>query len=164
MINYRSPQASEGKILWELTDATKKLDLNSPYAYMLIGEHFAETSAVAVDGDKVVGFASGYIPPAKPDTLFVWQVGVNSDYRGQGIAGKLLNHMLSQPACNNIQFIETTITPDNVASRKLFQRLADTLGCAINETENYFPAEFFPGAGNEGHLAESLFRLGPFKA
>lgn len=158
MIDYRQPKASDGAAIWQLTQSTAVLDLNSPYAYMLLGEHFAETCRVAVDGDKIVGFVSAYLIPHKPDTLFFWQVGVDSGYRGKGIALQLLKSVLDAPRCAQVKWLETTITPDNQASQKLFLRLAQQLDCAINETPNYFPDEFFPG---DSHLAESLYRLGP---
>lgn len=158
MIKYRPPIASDGAAMWSLTQSTGVLDLNSPYAYMLIGEHFAATSALAIADERVAGFVSAYIPPQKPNTLFVWQIGVDSDFRGQGIALGLLDYLLDSDACANIQHIETTITPDNIASRKLFERLATNRHIAITESPDYFSADYFPG---EGHLAESLFRLGP---
>lgn len=52
---------------------------------------------VAIEGDTVVGFASGfhYIHPDKPAALFINEVGVAPTHQRQGIGTKLLKELLS---------------------------------------------------------------------
>ena len=71
----------------DIAAATETLDVNSTYAYLLMATDFAETSIVVVGVDGAVcGFITGYRPPRRPDTLFVWQVAVAPDAQGRGLA------------------------------------------------------------------------------
>lgn len=78
-----NPTKADGAALWRIARDSKKLDLNTPYAYLLWCHDFADTSVVAkVDGTPV-GFVIGY---RKQDVGFVWQVAVDASQRGKGLA------------------------------------------------------------------------------
>src|SRR5205823_2377512 len=51
-----TPTKADGAQLWRIARDSAKLDLNSPYAYLLWCRDFAETSCVAREGDEAVGF------------------------------------------------------------------------------------------------------------
>ncbi len=159
-VDLRTPKASDGLALWQLTRETEVLDLNSPYAYCLIGEHFAETSVVAEKDGEVVGFVSAYIPPQASNSIFVWQVGVAASMRQQGLALEMLHNLLRREACKNVQVLNTTITPSNTASRALFSSLAKRVNGSLQEHPDYFRSAWFPG---EGHEAEALFSITPIQ-
>jgi L-2,4-diaminobutyric acid acetyltransferase len=111
-----------------------------------------------MDGD-IVGFISGYIQPDKPDTLFIWQVAVGEKARGQGLAGRMLKDILARPHCEQVNFIETTITPDNRASWALFESLSRKLGAELNHSVMFDRQQHFAGQ----HETEMLVRIGPLK-
>ncbi|MEA2028473.1 MAG: GNAT family N-acetyltransferase [Campylobacterota bacterium] len=90
----RKPIKSDAKYIYKLVQDTKILDINSEYLYLLQSTHFANNCIVATIDEKIVGFVSGYIKPNHPDRLFIWQVGVDSDFRGRDIAGKMLKKLL----------------------------------------------------------------------
>lgn len=130
------------------------LDVNSPYAYVMWGDHFATSSVVAVcDPDMVVGFVTGFRLPRDPETLFVWQVGVAEDMRGLGIGSAMLAELVAR---TGVRWIEATVTPSNVASSALFRGAAERFGTRVDEVLAY-PADLFP----PGHEAEVRFRVGP---
>lgn len=127
------------------------------YCNLLQCTHFKETCICAKSDGQLVGFVSGYLLPDRPNTLFVWQVVVAEAGRGQGLASRMLTTLLNQPACKKVEFIETTITPDNQASQALFKRLAKKLS-----TE----AQILPGFDKELHFqgqhdSEELWKIGP---
>ncbi|WP_353736691.1 GNAT family N-acetyltransferase [Arcobacter sp.] len=66
------------------------LDLNSQYLYLLQTTHFQNTCSVTIYNEKIVGFFSGYIIPNDKDTLFIWQVAVSNEIRGQNLAMKII--------------------------------------------------------------------------
>ncbi len=136
------------------------LDVNSVYAYLLVGEHYSQTSVIAEVGDQLAGFISAYCPPSKPDTVFVWQVGVAEAGRGKGIATRMLFEILKRPACARIRYLDTTVSPSNDPSKALFRSLAKKLGAEVEETE-LFGQELF-GDDDGEHEPEILFRIGPF--
>lgn len=164
VIVCEKPAASDGAEVWGLIKDTGVLDLNSAYSYIMLCDNFAETCVVARDVNQsnmqnVVGFVSAYIPPDRPDTLFVWQIAVQSSVRGYGLGTKMLMELLSREYCRNIRYIEATISPSNVPSRRLFTRLAERLSTEIRSSDGY-PRDWFPEGDHEEEL---LYRIGPFK-
>jgi L-2,4-diaminobutyric acid acetyltransferase len=140
-------------------DACKPLDLNSRYAYLLLCEHFADTCVTASAGECVVGFVSAYKPPAQDRTIFVWQVAVDAQARSQGVAKQMLRELLARPAARACEYLETTVSPSNTASRRLFHSLARELGARVNEELLFAEGHF----GGEDHECEMLIRIGPFQ-
>ena len=133
------------------------LDMNSSYCNLLQCSHFANTSVVAQMNDKIVGFISGYAIPDRPDTLFIWQVAVDEQTRGRGLASHMVADILARPQCSNIKYLETTITVDNQASWALFKRLAKTISADFESSEWMDKEEHFSGL----HDSEALVRIGP---
>ncbi|HKK14767.1 MAG TPA: diaminobutyrate acetyltransferase [Gammaproteobacteria bacterium] len=159
IITLRTPRTEDGADVWRLVKASGVLDVNSAYLYLLLCKDFADTCTVAEKDGALVGFVTGYRPPGRPDVLFVWQIGVDAAARGQGLGSRLLDTLLAQDGCRGIRFIETTISPSNKASRRLFHSLAERLDIEIVEGSG-FEADIFP---ESGHEAENLFRLGPLR-
>lgn len=153
-VSYRSPQISDGVRLFEIARNTEVLDVNSGYAYLLWCRDFSRTSVVALADRRIAGFVTGYLRPSSPATLFVWQVAVDADYRGRGIAGHMLNHLLDHLAPEGIDCLETTISPDNTASIALFTALARHRGTTITKRELFSPQSF-----PDGHEAEDLYTI-----
>lgn len=156
----RVPSKTDAAAIHRLVSECPPLDLNSVYTYLLLSEHFSQTCILAGRGDSLDGFVSGYVPPERPGTLFVWQVAVHERARGHGLARFMLGQLLQRPGLDAIQYIETTVGPDNAASRGLFAGLARQLSAPIHEEPCFQPALF----GAESHEDEPLLRIGPFGA
>lgn len=155
-----TPRVEDGAAIWRIARDSEVLDLNSSYSYLLWCRDFAATSVVARDGSgEPVAFVTGYLRPDRPGTLVVWQVAVDRAHRGSGLAGRLLDALTSRVAdARDLSRVETTITPDNTASDRLFTSYARRHAVAL-EREVLFDGELFP----EGtHLPEVLYRIGPF--
>jgi L-2,4-diaminobutyric acid acetyltransferase len=145
--------------MWRLAKGSRTLDVNSPYAYLLACRHFRDTTVVAAEGNEVVGFVVAYRPPTSPEAVFVWQIAVGGDQQGNGLGGRLLDELIARQACRDVTFLEATVTPSNVASKRLFYGFARRHGAEVVETR-CFPAEAFPAA----HEEEILLRIGGFHA
>ncbi|MCT2536160.1 diaminobutyrate acetyltransferase [Aquibacillus koreensis] len=158
MITFEKPKVEDGAAMWELVN-NSTLDSNSVYKYIMMCEYFAETCVVAKEDDKLVGFVTAFIPPEKPDAVFIWQVGVDSSQRGKGIASRLLNHLIEREYCQDVRFVEATVTPSNNASQSLFRKLARDHQTECTVTE-FFKEELFPG---DDHEEELNFRVGPIE-
>lgn len=141
----------------ELVKASPPLDPNSVYCNLLQCTHFSGTSICAKQNGKLAGFISGYRIPARPNTLFIWQVVVAESARGQGVASRMLRGLLERPDCMGVEFMETTITPTNQASQTLFKRLAERLGTELVVTDGFDREAHFKGH----HDSEQLYRIGP---
>ncbi|MEU2153475.1 diaminobutyrate acetyltransferase [Streptomyces sp. NPDC019396] len=158
-LSIDSPRVEDGAAIWRIARDSEVLDLNSSYSYLLWCRDFAATSAVArgTDGEPIA-FITGYIRPERPDTLVVWQVAVDEAHRGRGLAGTLLEALaVRATAAQGIRAIETTVTPDNTASDRLFASFAARRGASL-EREVLFDGGLFPDGG---HQPEVLYRIGP---
>jgi L-2,4-diaminobutyric acid acetyltransferase len=153
------PTVADGAALWRIAKESGTLDLNSSYSYLLWCRDFAGTSAVArTEGGEPIGFVTGYVRPEEPQTLLVWQVAVDAAYRGRGLAAALLDGLTARLAAERpLTTVETTITPGNTASERLFASYADRHGAAVTR-EVLFGAGLFPDGP---HDPEVLYRIGP---
>lgn len=158
-IDLRTPSADLGAAVAQLIRECPPLDSNSTYCNLLQCSHFAETSVAALRQRELVGFISGYRLPQQPDTLFIWQVAVSEKARGQRLATRMLQHILTRPNSQDIIHLETTITPDNQASWALFKGLAKRLDTPIMSSVLFDKERHFAGA----HDSELLVRIGPFQ-
>jgi len=157
-LHVRPPQVADGRSLANLIRSNPPLDANSTYAYLLLCRDFAATCAVAVAGDgTMAGALTGYLPPQRPNVLFVWQVAVAPAWRGQGLARSLLEHVVERPALAGVDHLETTIGPGNRGSQRLFQSFAARRACALVITPLFDARQL-----GEHHEPEFLHRIGPF--
>ncbi|QSB04579.1 diaminobutyrate acetyltransferase [Natronoglycomyces albus] len=155
-LTFDQPTADDGAAIWHLVGEIGNLDLNSRYFYVLWGRDFAADSVVVRDGDRIAGFIVGYRRPESVDTLFVWQVAVSPHYRRQGLARRMLDHLWNRLRPLGVNFVESTVTPDNKASMRLFESFAE--GHNAELTRDVLFSEQMLG---EGHEPEVLHRIGP---
>ncbi|MFF5936083.1 diaminobutyrate acetyltransferase [Streptomyces sp. NPDC012508] len=160
-MTLESPRVEDGAAMWRIARDSRVLDLNSSYSYLLWCRDFAATSLVAraADGEPV-GFVTGYLRPDRPGTLVVWQIAVDESHRGRGLAGVLLDALTARVAPDAV---ETTVTPDNTPSDRLFTAYAARHRLPL-EREVLFDGGLFPDSADGGtdHQPEVLYRIGPF--
>lgn len=151
---FRVPTAADGQRMWEIARDSGVLDLNSSYAYVLWGAEFADSSVVVESEGRVVGFVTGFLRQSEPDTIFVWQVGVDADQRGKGLAARMLHAIMDRLTDRGVVRLRTTISPDNEASQRTFGSVARDRGMTFGR-ENYLAAELL----GEGHEPEDLYTI-----
>lgn len=167
-IAFRRPTVEDGAAMWACVGRTKVLEQNTCYAYVLFAAHFADTCVLAEIDGRVAGVVIGYRPPTSPDAAFVWQIGVDPDFQGRGLGKKLLEEFIRLPGCRDANFLETTVTPSNETSRRLFRSFArdQDAECGV---EPFFEARHFaiPEVASDAppmeHEPEELFRIGPLR-
>ncbi len=154
----RHPTVWDGAAMAGLVRKAGVLEANTCYAYLLLCTHFADTCLIAERDGEMYGFVAAYRPPAQPDTVFVWQIGVHPKARGTGLGKKLLSRLVTVPACQSVRFLEATVDPSNEASQRLFRAFARDrdVSCVVGPG---FEREAFGPTGN--HSAEELYRIGP---
>ncbi|NOV97501.1 diaminobutyrate acetyltransferase [Isoptericola halotolerans] len=155
-LTIRRPTVDDGGGMWRVARDSGSLDLNSSYSYLLLADHFSDTCRIALLGDDVVGFVSGYRLPRDPSRYFLWQVAVDERARGRRVAGRLIDAVIDdQP---EITSMVTTVTEDNQSSRRVFQRWSAARGATLHEAPG-FEAHHFP----DGHEAEPLLVIDGFR-
>lgn len=157
-ITLRQPQKQDAYVIHQLIAQCPPLDLNSIYTYLLLAEHHASTCVVAeLGGGQMAGFVSAYVHPDQADTLFIWQVAVSVDARGCGLGQRMIQHLLQRARPQSIRYLETTVGPANIASRRMFATVAESACAAVKESALFDQALFGP----DGHEDERLIRIGP---
>ena len=157
-LTIATPVATDASAVHALIARCPPLDRNSLYCNLLQCTDFAATCAIAHSDDEVVGFVSGYRPPAMPEVLFIWQVAVHRAARGRRLAQRLITDILARPSCAGVTMIHTTVTPGNAASRAMFTRLAAALGTDFKVSPRFDHHIHF----NAQAESEELFAIGPF--
>jgi L-2,4-diaminobutyric acid acetyltransferase len=158
VVHFRNPEVADAASIWSLVRDSGVLDLNSQYAYLLLCDHFAKTCLVAIADNQLAGFVAAYLPPNRPATVFVWQIGIAPTMRKQGLAKRLLQQLVRLPDCADARFLEATVTPSNRASHNLFAAFARDCSTELRMEPGYLATDF---AANSSHEAEDLFRIGP---
>lgn len=158
-ITLRKPHDTDGLALNQLVARCEPLDRNSVYCNLLQCSDFADTSIAALtEANELVGFISGYVPPMRQDTLFVWQVAVDSRMRGQGLALRMLMALVERVSAQGVCRLETTISPGNGASEALFSKAFKLLGVEARTRTLFDSTTHFNGQ----HDDEVLYSAGPF--
>lgn len=156
-LTLRMPRTEDGPAVSQLIASSPPLDVNSAYCNLLQCTDFRETCVLAERGDKLLGWISAYRPPASPEKIFVWQVAVSSDARGEGLALKMLDELIERPAVAGASMLTTTITADNDASWGLFEAFARRLGATLTKSSRFEREAHFAGA----HDTEWEARIAP---
>ncbi len=156
-VTVRTPMAKDGQKLYKLAKEAGGLDVNSEYAYLLLGTHFSKTCAFMEENSKPLGFVSAYILQDHPDTLFIWQVAIDRKHRKRGLAKTMIKDILNRDVCQTIRYLQATITPSNIASQKFFESLSRDLGAEFTKLPLFNKELFF-----EEHEEEFLIQIGPF--
>lgn len=157
-VRLRRPTDGDGYALHQLVARCQPLDTNSVYCNLLQCADFADTAIAAENASgALVGFISGYRPPSRPDTLFVWQVAVDASMRGQGLGLRMLLALVERVAADGVRYLETTISPSNGASQALFAKAFRQLGIEAQTRVLFDRATHFAGQ----HEDEVLYRAGP---
>ncbi len=142
----RRPRAEDGPRVTRLIAASPPLDTNSAYCNLLQCSDFGDTCVVAERAGEVLGWISGYRSPASPERLFVWQVAVHVDARGEGLALRMLDELVERPASAGATLLTTTITEDNDASWRLFRAFARRRGTSLTKAPRFERDAHFAGA------------------
>lgn len=156
----QKPGVEHASAIYRLVENCKPLDLNSEYLYLLLCAHYSDTCVAAFLEDQLVGAATGYLLPERPQTLFVWQIAVSPKVRKLGLGRQMIRHLLNRKACSAVDVVEATVSPSNKASLGLFESLARDFNTEFQQSSFFEKKLFF----NKNHEEENLVRVGPFKA
>ncbi len=86
--------------------------------------------AVALDGEAVVGFASGvtYLHPDKPLELWINEVAVASNYRRQGIGARVIQALMGTGRELGCHAAWVLTDRSNAPANRLYQSVGGAIG------------------------------------
>ncbi|MFL5675207.1 MAG: GNAT family N-acetyltransferase [Chloroflexota bacterium] len=88
-IGFRRPVEADHRFLVNIVDdwwGGRKIHALLPRLWF---QHFAGTSWIAEDGDRIVGFLVGFMSPDRPDEAYIHMVGTSPNHRGERV-GRML--------------------------------------------------------------------------
>lgn len=156
---FRKPTADDGKAIHELIARCRPLDENSVYCNLLQCSHFADTCVIAEQGGDIRGFVSGYLVPDQQERLFIWQVAVAPEARGNALGRRMILEILNRDELDAVQELHTSITPDNKPSQGVFASIADVLDTEVKKKVLFHEEDHFEGEQS----TEILWKIGPFE-
>jgi diaminobutyrate acetyltransferase len=159
-VTMRRPRGEDGPAVTALVSACPPLDPNSAYCNLLQCTHFADSCIVAERDDELAGWISGYRLPREPSRLFVWQVAVSPNARGQGLAGRMLDALLERPEAAGVTHVVTTVTLSNRSSRAMFRSWARRHSAILAECKQFDRHRHFGGK----HATEWRIEIGPMRS
>lgn len=146
------PCLSDGPALTGLIRRCPPLDENSAYANLLQVSHFADTAILARGArGALLGAITGYALPEAPETLFIWQVAVAPEARGEGLALTMLQGLVRRPRRQPFTALMATVTEDNAASWAIFHRFAEAQGAVLRSGPWLDQHAHFAGAHASEH-------------
>ncbi|GGR24572.1 GNAT family N-acetyltransferase [Deinococcus ruber] len=120
-ITVRVLQSTEAHILSNVAPEVFDGPVHPEYT----AEFFADPRhhlAVALDGETVVGMASGirYVHPDKAPELFINEVGVSPEYQGQGLGRRMLDALIAHAKALGCVAAWVLTEEENTVARKLY--------------------------------------------
>lgn len=121
----RKAEKNDFVLLRDMAQNCKPLDVHTPYTYWVVCQFFSDGCFIAEED----GVAVGSIMTVKgDDCVFVWQIGVLSEFRGKGISQHLYKAVLDYARDCKVKKIMLSISPDNDNSNFAFKNF-----CKKNE-------------------------------
>lgn len=93
------------------------------YVYWFLNNYYGSTCKVIENEGRLIGFVSA-MPSVEKNTLFIWQVCIDADFRGRGLAHELLLSVLDEAKKLKLSSLQLSISDENLASQKLFKKFA----------------------------------------
>ncbi len=101
-------------------DQCKPLDLHTTVTYWTLFNYFSNLCFLMLEEEKVIGFVSGVKSSLDKEVVYLWQVGVAKNYRGNNYASLLLDHFFKASKNLDCSKIQVSIAPENEPSYNAF--------------------------------------------
>ncbi len=126
-------------------------------------EYFGDSIFIYRHGDRLAGYVLGFKSQRNPRIFFLWQIGVLKEFRGTGLAVKLVHALLDKALESGAEMMRVTAEIDNIASWKLFLKcgfsnISD--GHTIEKHGQKAMVDYY-GSGTDQVLLEKIIELRP---
>ena len=121
-MNIRKANKDDYLLLRNMAKSCKPLDVHTPYTYWMVCNFFHDGCFIAEED----GIAAGSIMTIKGDDyVFIWQIGVVSEFRGKGLSQQLYKSVLDYARECRLKKIILSIAPDNDSSNFAFKKFCE---------------------------------------
>ncbi|WMJ73186.1 GNAT family N-acetyltransferase [Cytophagaceae bacterium ABcell3] len=104
----------------------------------LFFDHFSDTSFIIEEKGLIKGFLIGFISPANPTIGYVHFIGVNPDFRKEGIGRKLYSAFIEKAEPSGVTVIECLTSPENRLSITFHKKIGFSIKPGDGQTEDGF--------------------------
>jgi L-2,4-diaminobutyric acid acetyltransferase len=104
------------------------------YTYWILQNYYGSTCKVIQNDDRLLGYISA-IPSIDKNTLFIWQLCIDEEYRGKGLGTMLITSIISEANVLGYDNIQFSISETNIASQTLFKNFAEKSKSNIYEKD-----------------------------
>lgn len=117
----------------QVIDASESLDHHTDYTYWVALDQWPDLFLTAKAESRIVGFAFGIRNASNPERVFLWQIGVLSQYRRNAIATRLVGELCARASSQGASELWMTIADEIAPSLALFRKIAAGFGNALIE-------------------------------
>ena len=121
-IKIRTAQQNDFLDVYTFISQCKPLENYSEHFYKIMLRYFGNTCFIAEFKKDIIGFIMCFISQMDAKTMFIWQIGVFSKFRGNEIGKMLLKEAEKTAQVYRCKRIELTVDPENVPSQKFFEK------------------------------------------
>ena len=137
-----SPELSKFKEISSLVAECEGLVAHDNHFYKIILNYFGNSSFIAIDDNRVLGWVFGFKSQFDPNIFFLWQLGVHPKVRRRGVGLQLIERLIEVARGLGSTKMRSTVIRENVASRDLFEK------CGFNNIseskENFLTDQYGP--------------------
>ena len=144
---------NESSVMRALANACPPLDLHTPYTYWVISKFFSDWCFV-LEYDKVtVGFLMAL---CRDNTVFLWQIGILTEHRGQGCSGLLYQALMDRVESTDRDTVLVTIADGNQSSRSSLESFCRKTELVMERLESVEVTDLVDADFSE---IETLYRI-----
>jgi L-2,4-diaminobutyric acid acetyltransferase len=113
----------------------KPLGFHTLYTYWVLNYHFNDLFLISEEDSGINGIISGLLSGTKTKTAFIWQIGVDPDFRGRGISQMLIREFCKKALQLGAETIQLSIDPQNTASLNAFKKYAGSINKKLRKID-----------------------------
>ncbi|WP_461614799.1 GNAT family N-acetyltransferase [Clostridium sp. Marseille-QA1073] len=117
-MNTRTVQESDYTEIISVIDAWWGGRHMSDMLPRLFVKHFQNTSFIAEENNKIIGFLIGFISQSYPAEAYIHFIGIHPDYRKSGIAKELYElffNVVKKSGCTTVHSVTSPINKGSIA-------------------------------------------------
>lgn len=119
---FRQCRQEDAAAVHQFVASCPPLEAYPLHQYKILLRYFGNCSFLAEKDGRIAAFEMGLPSHHHTGTYFLWQIGVANEFRGEGLAGRLLGHIERELHKAGFERIEVTIDPENPSSLRAFEK------------------------------------------
>jgi L-2,4-diaminobutyric acid acetyltransferase len=135
-MDVRSCRESDLKTVVALVDKCGTfLVRHTDFTYIVLFRYFGDLCFVLEDDGEAVGFATAVRSSDRPDTVYLWQIGMVPECQGRGLSALLIDRVVQQTRKLGCMRLEFSVDRTNEKSRGAFESYAGKNGIRMERGE-----------------------------